>query len=231
MANFKDKRKYFFIYKTTNLLNEKYYIGMHTTSNLKDGYLGSGTRLRKAIRKYGKHNFKCEILEFLSCKEELINKEKEIVTAELISDNLCTNLKLGGKGGFSREEAKLGRIATDKILKEKHGENFREVIMQRFFQNLSKDDKIKRSKNIIEGQNKINFNHKTFLNKTHSEKTKEKMRKTREEKGLNLKEKNSQFGTYWITKNLESKKIKKEELEFYIEQGWKRGRKLCKNKL
>ena len=45
------EKKYHFIYKTTNLLSGKYYIGMHSTDNLDDGYLGSGYRLRLAIKK------------------------------------------------------------------------------------------------------------------------------------------------------------------------------------
>jgi hypothetical protein len=53
MSNSIKSKKFHFIYKTTNLLNNKFYIGMHSTSNLKDGYLGSGTHLRYAIRKYG----------------------------------------------------------------------------------------------------------------------------------------------------------------------------------
>jgi hypothetical protein len=44
----------YFIYKTTNLLNGKYYIGMHVTNQIDDGYLGSGKYLNNAIKKYGK---------------------------------------------------------------------------------------------------------------------------------------------------------------------------------
>ena len=53
MSNINEKKKFHFIYKTTNLINSKYYIGMHSTSNLKDGYLGSGKYLRSSIKKYG----------------------------------------------------------------------------------------------------------------------------------------------------------------------------------
>lgn len=61
MANIKKNKKYFFIYKTTNLINGKYYIGMHATNNLEDDYLGSGTYLRRSVKKHGKESFKKEI--------------------------------------------------------------------------------------------------------------------------------------------------------------------------
>ena len=53
-----------FVYLTKNLINGKEYIGSHHTNNIKDGYLGSGTILVYAIKKYGKSNFKREILEY-----------------------------------------------------------------------------------------------------------------------------------------------------------------------
>lgn len=89
----------YFIYKTTNILNSKYYIGCHQTKNLDDGYLGSGKLLRKAIRKYGKENFKFEILCYAETKEEMFTLEKEFVTENLVKDPLSYNLKLGGSGG------------------------------------------------------------------------------------------------------------------------------------
>lgn len=57
-------RKYKFIYKVTNLINKKIYIGQHATDNIKDGYRGSGVALKNAFKKYGRSNFKYEILEF-----------------------------------------------------------------------------------------------------------------------------------------------------------------------
>lgn len=96
MANNLKEREFHFIYKTTNLINGKYYIGMHSTNCLKDGYLGSGTYLRRSIKKYGRNNFQIEILSFCKDREELIEKEKELVHEGLVEDPSCMNLRLGG---------------------------------------------------------------------------------------------------------------------------------------
>ena len=82
------QKKYFYIYKTTCIINDKFYIGTHTTNDLEDGYVGSGKRLWYSIKKYGKENFTCEILEFLHNREELVKREKELVNEDFIKDPL-----------------------------------------------------------------------------------------------------------------------------------------------
>jgi len=88
-----------FIYKTTNIITGKFYIGMHSTEDLSDGYQGSGKILLRSIKKHGKENHHTEILEHYSSREELANRECELVNKDLLSNPLCLNLKLGGEGG------------------------------------------------------------------------------------------------------------------------------------
>ena len=197
---------------------------MHTTSNLKDGYLGSGTMLRRSIRKHGKENFKCEILEYYNNKGELIIREKELITQELLNDSLCMNLKLGGVGGFSVEEAKLGREASNKILKKKYGENFRQIINKKFREDL-KNNPVKRliyTSKIKEGQIRSKHKHHGFKNKKHTEET--KLKQSLAKRGKYSKENHPQYGTCWVTKEGINKKIKKEELENYLSLDWNKGR-------
>lgn len=93
-----------FLYKTTNLINNKIYYGAHSTENIDDGYLGSGSLLRKALRKYGKENFKREILKFFENKEQLYLAEEELISKALSEENALYNLKPGGWIKFSNGE-------------------------------------------------------------------------------------------------------------------------------
>ena len=90
---------YYFVYRTTNLVNGKYYIGCHQTDNINDGYLGSGKCLKYAIKKYGASNFTKEIIQFTETKEDMLLLEKSMITKEIIDDELSYNLKFGGSGG------------------------------------------------------------------------------------------------------------------------------------
>jgi len=108
----------YFIYKTTNLINNKTYIGIHQTENIDDGYMGSGLHFLRAVKKYGKENFKREILEFASSYDELLEKERILVNEDWVKDNSNYNLKTGGQSnGFLSEESKK-KIST--TLKQKY---------------------------------------------------------------------------------------------------------------
>jgi len=93
-----DQRKHHIIYKTTCIITGKWYIGMHSTDDLDDGYIGSGTHLWKSINKHGKDQHVCEVLEYLPTRKDLSNREKEILTQEVINDPRCMNFRTGGTG-------------------------------------------------------------------------------------------------------------------------------------
>lgn len=86
-----------YIYKTTNCINGKVYIGKSEKSFNKN-YYGSGILLEKAIKKYGKHNFKIEVLEELLTLNELNDREKYWI--KYYSHN-SYNLAEGGTGGWT----------------------------------------------------------------------------------------------------------------------------------
>lgn len=85
---------YGYIYKTTNLINGKIYIGQHTSNVFDTKYFGSGYNIKQAIKKYGRNNFICEILQECFSYEELNSREKYWIdyfntTNRDIGYNLC----------------------------------------------------------------------------------------------------------------------------------------------
>lgn len=98
---------YYLIYKITNLLNNKIYIGAHTTDDLDDGYMGSGIGIKRAISKHGIDNFRKDILYIVESKETMYLKEKEIVNEEFVKRKDTYNAKVGGSGGYSATDKEV----------------------------------------------------------------------------------------------------------------------------
>lgn len=97
------EKKYNYVYKTTNKLNGMEYIGVHSTDNIDDNYLGSGTYLNYAIKKYGRENFIKEIIESFTTRKESLLKEKELVSIKYVQNISVYNLVLGGGSPECRE--------------------------------------------------------------------------------------------------------------------------------
>ena len=202
-----------YLYKTTCLITGRFYIGIHSTNNLEDGYMGSGKRLRRSIRKYGVNNHEKEILEFFENRELLIEREKEIITPEVLTDKKCMNIQPGGGGGFSLEQQRNNANKSNE--KQKYlRENDIEWVEK-------KSKKISHS-NLIQYENGQREKKHFFdwSGKSHSEETKRKIGEKNSTKQIGKN--NSQYGTCWITNGIENKKTKK---NLNIPQGWYRGRK------
>jgi hypothetical protein len=282
----KDK-KYHYLYKTTNLINDKYYYGIHSTFDLEDGYLGSGTYLRRSILKYGKENFKREILEKFETREELIQAESDLITKYIVDEKLCMNLKTGGLGGslgmvtirnknglcfnvFLDDErylsGELVSITKDRVaVKDENGKPYlvdinderylsgelipitsgRVVVkdINGYTQQVGVNDErylsgelipINKGKINVKDRygniSKVSINDEGYLSrelvgiwngKTHSIDSRNKMS---EKASLRNGDRNSSFGSCWITKNGINKKIKKDLLQLFINNGWVKGR-------
>jgi len=209
------EKKYHYIYKTTNLKNSKFYVGMHSTDNLNDGYLGSGTRLRRSIRRNGIQNFKIEFLEFFDNRTDLANREKELVNEELLKDPMCINLKPGGTGGFMNDthRDKFFSIALSDNLDKKRSKKGAFVTHSKRKNDVKFDNRWRES---ISNSKKGNTN---WVGKTHTEETKQKIGKSNSLKQMGTG--NSQFGTCWITNGTDNTKIKKTDK---LSEGWVYGR-------
>lgn len=216
------------IYKTTNVVNGKFYIGVHKTSNPNDDYLGSGKYIKRAIKKYGIHSFNKEVLFVFETQQEAYKKEKELVTSNILESDMCYNLIVGGKGGFDFinrnglcDHVQNGKTSGKRLKnKLKTDSDFVEEFSKRMSTTVKKtyengrvstfgdsETQTKWSK-LAQTPEAINKKKATFAKNNHAQ-------------GKN----NSQYGTCWIYKEVEgNKKIKLEELDRYIKYGWSKGR-------
>ena len=209
---------YYIVYKVTNLINGKIYIGSHKTKKADDKYMGSGKILISAQKKYGIENFKKEILFIFDNPGEMYAKEAEIVNEDFLIDTNTYNLKLGGLGGWeymnslpkekrygfhkNLDLAKTAGALGDKICREKNIGRY------------SNESKVKAKQKLRE-----RYPNGTFYGKSHTEETKRKMSDANSEKSKG--ERNSQFGTMWITDGTQNKKIHKTA---DIPENWYKGR-------
>lgn len=116
-------KKYNYVYKITNTINGKIYIGKHSTDDINDGYMGSGIRVKQAYQKYGLENFSKEVIQFYTSEEELNQGEIYWIARFNSTDqNIGYNLTYGGDGGILTEEArkKLSAVKKGKPLSEEH---------------------------------------------------------------------------------------------------------------
>ena len=217
---------YYTVYKTTNKLNGKVYIGVHKTNDLHDEYLGSGKYLGRAIEKYGIDNFEKEILAVFDKSSEMFEMESELVNEEFVKRDDTYNLKEGGHGGWDHlndgSKEHIDRTKQGRINANKNGalELAQDVLIE-----LRKNSEWVESKRkkTVESVRKYYKTHNgwakgTVKSEEHKQKIGEANSKHQKGKG------NSQYGTMWIM-NLELKQCKKIKKTDSIPDGWVKGRK------
>ena len=193
------EKKHNYFYRTTNQINWHYYFGIHSTDDLEDGYIGTGTLLKRAIKKYGKQNFVKIIIADYSTRKEASDHEKLAVTMVQVECDECYNLKTGGlnEATFKHTPEARKKISDAQIGKPsgrkgfKHSEETKLKMKQWWIDNpMSMKDREKVSK--------------TFKGRIHSEESKEKMKIIANERSTpeyrewyrinNTGEKNPMFG-------------------------------------
>ena len=109
------------IYKTTNKVNNKIYIGKHTITSNNDNYLGSGIALKNAIELYGKENFIRETLEIVN-ENNWIEREKFwIKKLKSTDDDIGYNIHPGGNSGpilSGDKNGMFGKKHTEEVKKK-----------------------------------------------------------------------------------------------------------------
>ena len=214
---------HYLIYKITNTVNNKIYIGCHKTNDIDDGYMGSGKILKRAIKKYGLKNFTKEILHNFNNPEDMFSMESELVNEDFVKRTDTYNLKEGGQGGA------VDMKSTDYYKSGKHTDHNKKIStlggqickkQKLGIHALSAEEIIN---NARKGHNVIQekYPNWTFGGKKHTDEAKSKIGKANSihQKGSG----NSQYGTMWITNEIINKKIKKDQP---IPEGFRKGRKM-----
>lgn len=196
------------VYKSVNLINGKYYIGVHKTDDPYDSYMGSGYLIRRAIEKYGRDNFRKEILGIFTIMEDAYELERTVVTPELVSSSVCYNMKPGGYGGFDVINAT--RDYSDTEYRAKLSKSIKDLHAS------GRYDNVDYSNRYVVAQPK---------GWKQREESKQRMSETKKRNGVGKGDTNSQSGTMWITDGATNAKLKKGSP---MPLGWWAGR--CKTK-
>ena len=220
-----EEYKYHYFYKITNLLNNKYYYGIHSTNDLNDHYMGSGKRITAAIKKYGIENFSKEILKFFDSRLEMFEYEHLIVNEEILKDPQCYNLVIGGIG-YPHAESLFNGVS---VLMD-NGKTWKKISKEEYFKNKEKYITTTKNKIVVKDKlGKIYCVDKTderylsgdlisiWSGKRHREESKEKIRNT-------MTPKDSKNPRVWVSKDGQFKYLRKELLEEYLNNGWIKGR-------
>ncbi len=171
--------------------------------------MGSGVAIRAAIEKYGKENFKKDILEVFESEEEMYLAESKIVTSDFITREDVYNLTEGGFGG----DFKFGSVARN-AASSKAGKKCVEEKLGRYSEEAQ--EKLLRWLHSEENKHRLKI-MRSKIDLITKERIKQKFKEIKHSQGEN----NSQFGTIWITNGADSKKINKLE---DIPEGWRKGR-------
>ncbi len=201
--------KYHYLYRTTNLINGKIYIGVHFTNNLYDAYLGSGGVFLKALKKYGKESFEREIIYRFQNHAQAFFCESIIVNKEFVDRDDTYNTSLGGRAGTGM----LGKTQP-KSARKKIGDFHRGKIMS---------DESKRKMSILAKQRTGVKN--SFYDKQHSSETKSQIAKSLSKS--NSAEGNPCYGKRGMhdPNTLKGKYILLTEIDVYESKGWRMGLK------
>lgn len=217
------------IYKVTNTINQKIYVGVHRTTNVDDDYLGSGKRIKAAIVKYGKDVFRKEILHIFNSKEEAYDREQEIVNENFIKNEKTYNLIPGGLGGFERINES---VKPNHFKGKKHSEESRRKMSetQRIVQNRPEERERNRRNQII-AQNRPD--RKAAKSKLMRELYTDSAIREKHRGACNTPEwkaahSDRMFNTKWMVNpaTAEKRSVKPEDIETYLSSGWLFGMKI-----
>lgn len=206
-----DNQKYNYFYKIINMKNNNYYFGVHSTNNINDNYYGSGLIIKKLYKKYGYSIFKKEILKFFNNDVEMYEYEQMHVNKNIINDENCYNLCVGGKGG-RKDTIIVFDENNNKIVITNNNEKYLQGIYKSI--NVGENNPMYNKQHTKEYKQKMSIFMKEYC-KTHkrimSEEEKEKHKLANINRITIFK---------YIDNKTKIKRVYEEELNTYLLNGW-----------
>lgn len=202
-----------YLYQITNRIDDKIYIGVHSTNNLNDGYFGSGLLLKRSLQKYSRDNFDREIIAFFETREECLAEEAKLVNEAFVLRDDTYNCVIGGGGGSTS--------LTNGFRAKQHSDDTKKKQSEASKRLWSDAEKLQANNAKISktvSNQYANGRPGTFVGKSHTKEAKDKMSKAAKNRKTN-----SQSGTMWITNGSTNRKIKINDV---IPETWYKGRKM-----
>ena len=197
----------YYFYKITNNINGKFYYGVHSTTNVDDGYMGSGKYLGNAYNKYGKSNFTKEILKYFDNKDDMYQYEREIVNEDLVRDINCYNIKIGGEGGGAKWSESQRSKFLSKVIGQKRTPEQCDNISKSLIGREIRTEWREKISNTLKGNTPWNKNKHNI----YTEEAISKISKSSKDRK-------------WINNGVKSKFVKEDSLEDYLNDGYVLGR-------
>lgn len=233
---------HYIIYKITNKLNNKIYIGKHICKSIYDCYMGSSIHLLNDIKKYGKENFHKDILFECQNEKELNEKELQIVNRDFVQRSDTYNRQIGGIGGnkidFTKHpeiieaNKKNSNIFWDSIKNDDEKHKRHNLTMKLAAQSIkTREDYDDIKKQIQKTRSEFYKTHDgSFKGKRHSAETKKQMSiSAKKFHALNGPAWDFNHHWYYDPYSKVNKLLKEEDYEReYKKLGWKKGRWIFK---
>ena len=215
-------KKFYYLYEIQDLVNGKIYVGVHQTDRMDDGYMGSGTALKRAVKERGVEHFRKKVLAYFTSAEDMYKAEAQIVNDDFLLREDVYNLVVGGHGsGFSPSaNERRSRLLAENA-------DWRASYVAKLSQ-AYRFDPCRSAKALATCRhNKLGaaFNDaiRSEMNlRSRSAASRAKRCETFSRTGHQQGSKNSCYGKRWVTNGVVSRLVRAEE---ELEAGWSYGRR------
>lgn len=178
------ENKFYYVYKII-FPNGNYYIGLHRTNNLNDGYAGSGVLLHREYSRCNINDVKKEIILFCEDEKKLLEEEKRLIGDLYLTDSKCLNLVAGGTLGFSKKiSEKSAEVRRGKKRSEESINKQRVTCTGKRHTEKTKEKQSEWHKSFWKTENsdkKREIIRKTMKERVHTEEERKKISETKKE--------------------------------------------------